>query len=337
MRLGVLDIGSHSAQLQVVDARRGAPPLPAHAVKEPTLLGDAFDATGSIEPDGMDRLVLAVGRTLRAAREFGVDELFVFVTAAVRDAANREAILDRLAADCGVRPQYLTGVAEARLTYLAVRGWYGWSAGRLLLLDIGGGSMEIALGRDDEPELALSLPLGAGQLTRQFFPGDRPTPAQVGALRKHVRQALREVGDRLRWEGPPGRTVATSKTFKQLARLAGAPPQRMGPFVRRTLAAADITDWIPRLAALPPAERARLHGLSRSRAGQIVAGAVVAETTMDSLGVARVDISPWALREGIILRHIDTIVDSRPALPLRPLRTADLDPDDTGSVVSIFR
>ncbi|HEX3588473.1 MAG TPA: hypothetical protein VHV74_02500 [Pseudonocardiaceae bacterium] len=319
MRLGVLDVGSNSAQLQVVDARCGAPPLPTYAVKAPTLLGDAFDALGAITPEGVERVVGAVDHALRTAQQFGVDQLYVFVTAAVRDAANRELILDRLELDCGVRPQYLAGEDEARLTYLAAHRWYGWSAGRLLLVDIGGGSMEIALGRDAEPELALSLPLGAGRLTREFLPDELPTPRQLKALRRHVNATLREVSDRLRWEGPPDRAVATSKTFKQLARLAGAPAQRKGPFVRRTLSAKDVGEWLPRLARLPLADRANLRGVSRSRARQIIAGAVVAKATMKALDVPSVEVTPWALREGIVLRYLQANVDRAPVLPLRPV------------------
>ena len=179
MLLGVLDIGSNSAQLQVFEVRPGAPPLPTHAVKEPTLLGGAFDADGAIDPAGVDRVVAAVRRAMSAARRLGVQQLYVFTTSAVRDAANRDLVLDRVEAEAGVRPQFLTGVEEARLTYLAVHQWYGWSAGRQLVLDIGGGSMEIAFGRDAEPELSVSLPLGAGRLTRAFLPDDPPSREQL--------------------------------------------------------------------------------------------------------------------------------------------------------------
>jgi exopolyphosphatase/guanosine-5'-triphosphate,3'-diphosphate pyrophosphatase len=318
MRLGVLDVGSNSAQLQVVDVRSGAPPLPTYALKAPTDLGQEFDADGSITPTGVDRVVRAVDRAMRTARQFSVDQLYVFVTAAVRDAANREVILDRLENECGVRPQFLAGEDEARLTYLAAHRWYGWSAGRLLMIDIGGGSTEIALGRDAEPDLALSLPLGAGRLTREFLPDEQPGARQLKALRRHVNATLREVSDRLRWEGPPDKAVATSKTFKQLARLAGAPPQRKGPFVRRTLAAKDLGDWISRLAKLSVAERAELRGVSRSRARQIIAGAVVAKATMKALDVATVEVSPWALREGIVLHYLQSNLDRTPIVPLRP-------------------
>ena len=210
---------------------------------------------------------------MSAARRLGVQQLYVFTTSAVRDAANRDVILDRVEAETGVRPQYLSGEDEARLTYLAVHQWYGWSAGLLLILDIGGGSMEIVLGRDAEPELAMSLPLGAGRLTRLFLPGDPPGRDQLAALRRHVNTTLREVADRLLWEGVPERAIGTSKTFKQLARLGGAPAQRMGPFVPRSVTTRDLDAWIPRLAALGTRERAKLKGVSRSRSRQIVAGA----------------------------------------------------------------
>lgn len=319
MRLGVLDIGSNSAQLQAVDARPGAPPLPTLAVREPTLLGQAFDAGGAIEQTGVDRVVRAVQRTVHAAHRLSVERLYVFVTAAIRDATNREQVLSRIVREAGVRPQALSGEDEARLTYLAVRRWYGWSAGRLLVLDIGGGSMEIALGRDAEPALAASLPLGAGRLTREFLPDDPPTDMQLEALHRHIRTTLREIADRLCWEGQAAGVVATSKTFKQLARLSGAPPQRKGPFVRRKLRAGDLTVWLPRLADIPAKKRARLRGMSRSRARQIVAGAMVARTTMDVLGIPEADVCPWALREGVILHHMESGPNGRTAIPLEPV------------------
>lgn len=166
MLLGVLDIGSTAAQLQVFEVRPGAPLLPARTVKEPTLLGEAFDTDGVIDGAGIDRVALAVMRAMEAARRLGVQRPYVLTTSAVRDAANRDAVLDRIEAEAGVRPQFISSADEGRLTYLAVRHWYGWPGNKQLVLDIGGGSMEIVCGRGTEPELSLSLPLGAGQLTR---------------------------------------------------------------------------------------------------------------------------------------------------------------------------
>ena len=133
---------------------------------------------------------------------------------------------------------------------------------------------------------------------------------------------LREVADRLRWEGAADRAIGTSKTFKQLARLAGAPAQRKGPFVRRSVKAADLDAWIPRLAGLPAEQRAKLRGISRPRGQQIIAGALVARAAMKAVNVRSVDICPWALREGIILHYLQTTRSESFVLPLRPLAGA---------------
>jgi exopolyphosphatase / guanosine-5'-triphosphate,3'-diphosphate pyrophosphatase len=319
MRLGVLDIGSNAAQLQIVDVTAGGPPLPAHGVKEPTLLGEEMQPDGAIGDAGIERVCGAVARAVRTAERQAIDMLYVFVTSAIRDATNRDHVLDQIDSEVGIRPQYLSGDEEARLTYLSAHHWYGWSSGRLLLLDIGGGSMEIVLGRDAEPELAISLPLGAGRLTRGLLPDDPPSRAQLKAMRRHIRGTLRAIADRVRWEGDPRRVVATSKTFKQLARLSGAPPQRKGPFVQRRLARRDVQKWIPRLAKMTAAERARLRGISLSRSRQILAGAMVADLTMATLDIDSVEICPWALREGIVLRHLESIAQEAP-FSLQPVR-----------------
>jgi len=320
MRLGVIDVGSNAAQLLVVDARPGSAPLASYAFKRPTVLGAEIGRDGTMSTEGVRRVVRATTAVVARARSLDVAELYVFATSAVRDAANRDVIVRAVETATGLRPQFLSGEDEARLTYHAAHRWYGWSAGRLLLLDIGGGSMEIVLGRDAEPELAMSLPLGAGRMTRRFLTEDPPTERQLRKLTRHVREGLREAVERLRWEGAFDRAIATSKTFKQLARLAGAPPQSAGPFAKRALCVADLDHWLPELAAMTTAERAALRGVSPARAGQVVAGAVVARTTMNALGVTSVDICPWALREGIMLHQLQTALSPTDPMALRTVR-----------------
>lgn len=325
MRLGVIDVGSNAAQLQVVEARAGAPPLPIHAVKVPTRLGEEAGIGGSISRGGADRVVVAVQRALTAARELRVDQLCPFVTAAIRDAANRDEILERILDETGVRPQYLTGEQEARLTYLAVRSWYGWQAGSLLNIDIGGGSMELAFGRDAVPELAVSLPLGAGRVTSEFLRPDPPSRAQIKELRRYVRRQVREVANRVQWEGTPRRVVVTSKTFKQLARLGGAPRGREGPFVRRTVAKDQVQQSIRRLVDVSAKKRSHFRGIRAARAWQILGGAVVAYETMRCLRADEAELSPWALREGIMLEHLSSLREDEP-LMLQALNFIDSRP-----------
>ncbi|MFJ4694479.1 Ppx/GppA family phosphatase [Streptomyces sp. NPDC088766] len=305
MRLGVLDVGSNTVHLLVVDAHPGACPLPAHSHKAELRLAELLDGSGAIGREGVDKLITVVQEALQAAEDKGVEDVLPFATSAVREAGNADDVLARVQAETGVRLQVLTGEEEARLTFLAARRWFGWSAGKLLVLDIGGGSLEIAYGIDEEPDAAVSLPLGAGRLTAGWLPGDPPEPERIRALRRHVRAEIaRTVGEFSRI-GSPDHVVATSKTFKQLARLAGAAPFADGPYVQRELKRESLEAWVPRLAGMTTAQRAELPGVSEGRASQLLAGALVAEGAMDLFGVESLEICPWALREGVILRKLD--------------------------------
>ncbi|MGW1720342.1 Ppx/GppA phosphatase family protein [Streptomyces sp. GQFP] len=305
MRLGVLDVGSNTVHLLVVDAHPGARPLPAHSHKVELRLAQLLDEAGAIGPEGVDKLIGVIQDALQAAEDKGVEDLLPFATSAVREATNADDVLARVQAETGVELQVLTGAEEARLTFLAARRWFGWSAGKLLVLDIGGGSLEIAYGIDEEPDTAASLPLGAGRLTAGWLPGDPPDPDDIRSLRRHVRaQIARTVGEFSRF-GAPDHVVATSKTFKQLARLAGAARSTDGLYVQRELKRESLQSLVPELASMTTAERAALPGVSEGRANQLVAGALVAEAAMDLFAVKTLEVCPWALREGVILRRLD--------------------------------
>jgi exopolyphosphatase/guanosine-5'-triphosphate,3'-diphosphate pyrophosphatase len=305
MRLGVLDVGSNTVHLLVVDAHPGARPLPAHSHKAELRLAQLLDDDGAIGTEGVDRLVAVVRDALQAAEDKGVEDLLPFATSAVREARNADEVLARVREETGVELQVLSGAEEARLTFLAARRWFGWSAGKLLVLDIGGGSLEIAYGIDEQPDAAVSLPLGAGRLTAGRLPGDPPAPEDVRALRRYVRTEIaRTVGEFSRF-GPPDHVVATSKTFRQLARICGAARSAEGLYVQRELKRESLEECVPRLAAMTTRERAELPGVAEDRAPQLVAGALVAEAAMDLLAVESLEICPWALREGVILRSLD--------------------------------
>ena len=307
MRLGVLDVGSNTVHLLVVDAHQGAAPLPARSHKTEMRLAEHIVGGERISTKGVDTLVSFIGEAQEIAEDLGVTEMMAFATSAIREASNGDAVLRDVRQRTGIDLQVLTGDEEARLTFLAVRRWFGWSSGRLLVLDIGGGSLEIAVGSDEVPDVAISVPLGAGRMTREFLAGDPPKADDVRALRKHARASIASVAGRVTRAGEPRHVVATSKTFRSLARMAGAAPSSEGFFVRRFLERDDLRTWVPKLAAMTAKERSDLPGVSSARAGQLLAGAVVAEATMDILGVTRLEIGPWALREGVILERIDRI------------------------------
>jgi exopolyphosphatase/guanosine-5'-triphosphate,3'-diphosphate pyrophosphatase len=309
MRLGVLDVGSNTVHLLVVDAHQGARPLPAFSHKVELQLVKLIGADGAITDEGAERLEAFIAEAVVIAEDKGVEEFIGFATSAIREAANGVQILREIRERTGLDLVVLDGEAEARLTFLAVRRWFGWSSGRLLVLDIGGGSLELASGFDELPEVARSVPFGAARLTKDWLPADPPDEDSVRALRKHVRGGIAKVvGDLVRY-GPPDRIVATSKTFRQLARVAGAAPSTEGFYVPRRLSRADLMEWVPKLARMSAAERSELPGVSPGRAHQLLAGAIVADATLDLFETSQVDICPWALREGVILRRLDGLPD----------------------------
>jgi exopolyphosphatase / guanosine-5'-triphosphate,3'-diphosphate pyrophosphatase len=306
MRLGVLDIGSNTGHLLVVDAHRGAAPLPAYSYKEPLRLAEHLE-DGEVTRGGIKALTKFVADAVVVAEDKGAQDMLGFATSAVRDADNCDAVLDHVADETGVRIAVLPGEDEARLTFLAVRRWFGWSAGRLAVFDIGGGSLEIAGGSDEEPDVAWSLPIGAARLAREHFGDGNPGEKGLRELRKKIRADIaRDAGHLLRG-GPPDMAAATSKTFRSLARICGAASSDEGPLAERVLAQRDLQKWIPRLVDMDADDLAELPGVSPDRTHQIVPGALVAEAVMDIFSLEALQICPWALREGVILERLDQI------------------------------
>jgi exopolyphosphatase/guanosine-5'-triphosphate,3'-diphosphate pyrophosphatase len=338
MRLGVLDVGSNTVHLLVMDAHPGARPLPAYSHKAELRLAELLDERGAIGEAGVDRLVATVAEAMGVAEDKGVEDVLPFATSAVREAANGEEVLARVERETGVRLTVLSGEDEARLTFLAVRRWSGWSAGRLLVLDIGGGSLEIGFGMDEYPAAAVSLPLGAGRLTGEWLRDDPPASRDVRNLRRHVRAEIaRTVADFARL-GSPDLTVGTSKTFRQLARIGGAARSADGLYVQRKLRLATLEEWVPRLAKMTAAQRGALPGVSEGRARQLLAGALVAEGAMDLFGVDELEICPWALREGVILRKLDVMVaEPAKATPEVPPAAPETVVESGGSAAEIVR
>jgi exopolyphosphatase/guanosine-5'-triphosphate,3'-diphosphate pyrophosphatase len=305
MRLGVIDVGSNTVHLLVVDAHPGAQPLPASKHKIELRLSEHVTDDGHVADEGRDRLADFVAECQQVAEDQGVEDLRGFVTSAVREAPNGEEVLAHVTEHTGVRLDVLTGEEEARLTFLAARRWFGWSAGTLLVADIGGGSLELAQGLDEDPDVAVSLPLGAGRVTRDQLPGDPPDLDDVREARRRVRATIAAELRPLAKAGTPDLAVGTSKTMRSLSRICGAAPSSEGMYAERYLPRAALSERLPEIAAMTADERADLPGVSRARARQLLAGGLVAEATMDLLGLDRLEICPWALREGVILRHLD--------------------------------
>ncbi|TFC14620.1 Ppx/GppA family phosphatase [Cryobacterium algoritolerans] len=305
MRLGVLDVGSNTVHLLVVDAHAGAQPVPMASDKAVLRLMRYLTPAGEITEEGCTAVLEAVRNAAGIARRHSVDDLLPFATSALRDATNGADLLARVERETGVALQVLSGEDEARLTFLAVRRWYGWSARDILLFDIGGGSLEIAGGGNEIPTVAVSLPLGAGRSTIGFLHNDPPLPDQVTALRKHAAAVLADAVNAFAGLPTPHHVVGSSKTIRSLARLAGSTSEGFGSGERMLLGRSQLADWVPRLARIPAEARPALPGITADRTFQIVAGGIVLGAAMAAFDVAELEVSPWALREGIILRYLD--------------------------------
>lgn len=307
MRLGVLDIGSNTVHMLAADVHPGGRPLATTSDRTVLRLMRYLTDDGAISEEGVQALEAAVAQARRVAEDEHVDELLATATSAVRDARNGAEVIARIETALGQPLQVLDGETEAQLTFLAVRRWFGWSAGQLLLLDIGGGSLEIAAGDDELPDAAASVPLGAGRMTVQFLPNDPPGEDDVERLRAHASSTLRAVLPRFASLPRPDHVVGSSKAIRSLARLAGYPVPGWSGIQRMVLPRASLGSWIPRLARLPASARQELPGITADRTFQIVAAAVSLHTAMRELDVDELEVSPWALREGVLLRYIEQL------------------------------
>ncbi|NYI05040.1 Ppx/GppA phosphatase family protein [Allostreptomyces psammosilenae] len=350
----MLDVGCHSASLLVVERRPSTPLRPVFTHKVRLRLHERVDASGRIRPPGVREVRRGVAEALRAAREVAPPGLFPFATSVIRDAPNGDEVVSVVARETGTHLRFLDGEEEARLAYVAARRWFDSPAGGMLLLDIGGGTVEIAAGGGSYgcrpggavgPAIALSLPLGARRITLDWFREGPVTARRVAAVREHLAQTLTAVPSLPRADGT-ALPVGCSKALQQLARLtangrpalrgdgSARPGRRRGGDRRprkpraggkgaggaeRLLRegcgrAADGADrlrleelrhWIPVLAATPAHRRAELPGISRHRAEQSLAAALVAEALMTACGVDELRVSPWSTAQGLLLELLD--------------------------------
>jgi exopolyphosphatase/guanosine-5'-triphosphate,3'-diphosphate pyrophosphatase len=300
MRLGVLDVGSNTVHLQIMDAHHGSAPLAYQSFKEEIRLAEFLTDSGDISDAGIKTLLGTLTRLKNQARDIKIDETLAFATSAIREAKNSERVLEAVLDETGIDLQVLSGEDEARFTFLAVRRWVGWSAGDVILLDIGGGSLEIARGDQENPQYSNSVMLGASRMTRQFLSGDPFSEKSLKKLDSHIALTLAslkaEVGDISKCTA-----IGTSKTFRTLRRIQ----ENYLPELGKTLTLDGLTTITKKLQGMDHSKRASLPGVSQSRAHQIVAGAMVAQKAMESLGIEKIIQCPWALREGIVLQRLD--------------------------------
>ena len=313
MRCAVLDLGSNSFHLLVADVD-GSAVIPVRRQREMLHLGRSIARHGTIPVDLAVRAVATVERLIELARRTGAQQLVAVGTEALRG-HDRSELVDRLSTAAGASVEILTGAEEARLAYLGARASVDVADDPTLVIDLGGGSLELAIGIRDRVLWGTSLPLGASRLTAMLDsasdPSDTPgavDPETLELLRRHVVSSLEEAAAAVRSHDPPT-TIAVGGVVRALGRHLAERNRRWLPATvnQAPIRMEELTNAVEELTAVDTATRARLPGVSSRRADHLHVGAVVLESTLATIGEPLARVSDWGLREGVLLHRFGQV------------------------------
>jgi len=301
VRLAAIDLGSNSVHMVVADVSSDGRIQVVDRVKEMVRLGRHAFLSGRLTPESMDLAVRAVDTFRRIAVARKVERLRAVATSAVREARNGAAFIRRLRREAGVTVRVISGPEEARLIFRAARHALGLDGGPHLLVDVGGGSVELVLVRDGRALWMRSLPLGAARLAERFLTSDPPTVGQVKRLEKHLDREIGDLLDDARRAGV-ARAVGTSGTINTLVAMArAARGEEVGRLHGARASAAEVAQLRRRLVGNAAQARAELPGIDSKRVDLMPAAAVLVDAVLTRAGAPELVACTWALREGVLL------------------------------------
>ena len=306
--IGFLDIGTNSVRLLVARIDDAHSWTTLAQQKEPVRLGEGeFGGQSVLQPAAMDRAVLVCGTLAAVARSRGASEIVAVATSATREAQNQGAFVHRLREEAGIDVRVVSGPEEARLVFLGVLATVHLEDERALVVDIGGGSTEIALGGSGGADSTDSLRLGAIRLTSEFPEAGGPGPvttATYEAMRRRVQVQSASVRHKLDGERIDV-AYGTSGSIRNLASvivraLRGGTPQRIDTFTR-----AELRKVVKLLRTADLEARRKVSGLNPARADIVLAGAAILDAVMEDLSLDKISaIGECGLREGLVMDHI---------------------------------
>lgn len=298
-RIAAIDIGSNSIRQIVADVFPDGTIRVVDEMKAAPRLGAGLARLGRLEESHMTEAAEALGRMATLARQLGAKRIEAVATSAVRDATNGSAFLSLVRREAGLRVRLLRGEEEARLAFRSALAHFELGAGRSVVMDIGGGSLELALAAEGLVERLMTFPFGAIRLTEQFLGGGSGTKG-LKKLRKHVRQAIRKALPLRDWRG--AEVIGSGGTFTNLAGMFLA---RQGIKVRSVhgtrIPRHELEHILEQLCAMSPQERLEVEGLNPGRADIIVAGLAVAAEVMARIEPRELTASGYGIREGLLL------------------------------------
>lgn len=305
MRFAVLDLGSTTFQILVTEADEEGSLTPVLRDRVVLNLGMALSAAGGrIPSNAAERAVDTVRRFRDLAERTGASRVLPIATSALRDAGNREELAALLGDAIGEPVRFIDGREEARLVFAGVRASVALGPGHTMLLDLGGGSLEVALADERGLRWGDSLPLGAGRLTAQVLRHDPPKRDERGEVRRRVLEAIAPLVDRMERDGTrPARCVVSGGTAGAFARLLAVRRWEEPPASLNQLAmdVEEVRALGRELASLDLDGRLRLEGIDERRADLLPAGAIVLTTAASAFGVGSLLVSEFGLREGVVL------------------------------------
>ncbi len=306
MRLAAIDIGTNSVHMIVVRVRADLSFEVIDREKEMVRLGAGGLDGKSLTESAMGAALLALAKFRRIAESHGVDEILAAATSATREAENGSEFLARITEETGIRPRVISGTEEARLIHLAAVYGVDVMHGPAVVIDIGGGSVEITLGDAEQPTLGRSFKLGVIRLTERFVTSD---PLSGRDERKMVQFITREIEQHAAAIGTAGfdRVIGTSGTILSLGTMAAQAELGHAPGEIRNLrvTARQLHRLRKQVVSLGVQQRLKLPGLEPKRSDIVVAGAVLLDTILRRLGAADITLCDLALREGLILDYVN--------------------------------
>lgn len=305
MRIAAVDIGSNSIHMVVAQVESDGRFRVLDRAKERVRLGSRSLAEGRLTDDAMNTGVSTLRAFSTLAERQGVTRIQAVATAAVREAANGGDFVQRVRDEVGLRVRVIPGREEARLIFLGVSHAIDMRHEPTLIVDAGGGSVEIIRVENGEPKFIASVKLGVTRLAERFLPDDPPSSKDIKALNEHIDGELAAVIADCRGRGLK-RMVVTSGTLLHLTSIAavasGMDPE--GHLNHLTVAASELTKLRKVLQKADRAARLRVPGLDPKRADLVVPGVCVADTLIQALNLETVISCTWALREGVLLDFI---------------------------------
>lgn len=299
--LASIDIGTNTVRLLIAEALGSTAYRPLYMEQEITRLGEGFHKGEILDQGPMERTVRTLERFCRIAMDFQVQEIYAAATSAAREAKNKEEFRALVQERTGLELNVISGDEEARLSLLGVHASLGRPSGRLLLVDVGGGSTEFILARGSSPEVIRSAPLGVVELAEAYVLSDPPEARELEAVARIVRERLSEVRHALgNLEGVLlGGTAGTPTTLAaiDLKMMVYDPLKVNGHVLKRE----RVQEILSHLQSLTLEERKRLPGLEPGRADIIIPGTIILLEVLEGWGFPQITVSEGGLREGLLL------------------------------------